>query len=93
MWEQLTGVFECSDMYALCKMSYLHKPLRLSEFSILLCNEVECDTASMSIIIYLVCLNIVSVGVIFSLGGWVTLICVRFIFQSVFAGNQAYISG
>ena len=47
---------------------YLHKPLRFSDFSILLHSVFECVIASMSIIICFVCLNVVSAGVMFSLG-------------------------
>ena len=86
MWEQLTGMFECSNMYALCKLSYLHKPLRFSYSSILLCTAFECDIASMSIITCLVCSNVESVGVMFSLGGQFTFICVAFLFESVLVG-------
>ena len=55
-------------MYALCKLSYLHKALRFSDFSNLLCSVFECDIVSMSIIICLVCLNDVRECVMFSLG-------------------------
>ena len=58
-------------MYALCKLSYLHKLLRFHEFSfslVLLHSKFEHDTALMSNIIFFVCLNVVSVGVMFSLG-------------------------
>ena len=84
MWEQLPRMFEYSNMYALCKLSYLHKLLRFSDFSNLLCSAFECDSASMSIIICLVGSNVVSVGVMFSLEGQFTLIYVVFLFESIF---------
>ena len=36
MQEQLTGLFEYSNKYALCKLSYLHKPLMFNVCRILL---------------------------------------------------------
>ena len=73
MWEQLTGMFDCSNMHALSKLSYLHKPLRFSDCSILLCSTFECDRVCMSIIISFVCSNDVSGDVVFSLEGSVYL--------------------
>ena len=73
-------------MYALCKLLYLHKPWRFSDFSILLCSVFECDVVSMSFIICLVCSNVVSAGVMFSLGGQFTLIHVALLFESAFVG-------
>ena len=73
MWEQLTRICECSNMYALCKLSYWHKPIRFSDFSILLHSAFEYDISSMSITFCLVCSNVVSAGVMSSLGGSVYL--------------------
>ena len=69
MWEQWMGMFDCSNMYALHKLSYVHKPLRFSDCSILICSAFECDRVSMSIIICLLCSNDVSADVVFSSGG------------------------
>ena len=84
MWEQLTRMFDCSNMYALGKLSYLHKPLRYSDYSILLCSAFECDRESMSIIICLVCSNVDKCGCgVFSWGQF-TLIHTVFLSGYVF---------
>ena len=88
----MTGAFECSNKYALCKVSYLHKPLRFSDFSILLCSVFECDIASMSITICFVCSNVVSVGVMFSLGVVYLDICCVYVCVCI-CGMQAYLFG
>ena len=80
-------------MYALCKLSYLHKPWSLSDFSILLHSVFKSDTASMSIIIHLVYSNVVSVGVMFRGESIYLDICCFFMFESVFVGCKLMILG
>ena len=71
------------EKYALCKLLYLHKPLRFNDCMILLCSVMECDSLSMSIIIFLVCSNIVTWGIMASLGDCVLFMFVDFVFVGV----------
>ena len=50
--------------------------------NILLHSTFECDRASISIIIHLVCSNDVSADVLFSMGWWFALMCAVFLVES-----------
>ena len=55
--------------YVLHKLSYLHKPLSFNDcmIMVLLCSVVEYDSLPMSIIICLICSNVVTIDVMLSL--------------------------
>ena len=64
-------------------MLYLHKPLRFNDCMIVLHSVVEYDNLSMSIIICLVCLNIVMGGIMMSLRECVFVMFAAFAFVGV----------
>ena len=80
MWEQLTSLFECSNRYAWCELSYLHRPFRFNDCKTLLHSVVECDSLSTSIIICLVWSNIATEDVMLSLHGCVLFMSVDTVF-------------
>ena len=77
---KLTGLFEYSKKHALHKLSSLHKPLRFNDCMILLHSVMECDNVSMSIIICLVCSDIIIGVAMLSLGKCVLFMFVDLVF-------------
>ena len=93
MWEQLATMFDCSNMYALCKLSYLHKPLRFSDCSILLHSAFEFNMVSMSIVICLVFSKWCKCRCGVFSGGQFTLIHAVFLPGSLFVGCKPVFPG